>query len=113
MSKLDLGYFKKFNGAAVGFMEGREKADTGVLIVSGEPVHIDNHAYLSNDEGEYAVFTVEEMPGFFFFGNGILTECLKQVDADGMADLLPNVGVKFVSRKSKKNREYTAVEFVC
>lgn len=109
---MDLSYFKKFSGGGVDFMDGREKADVGVLTVSGEPVHIDNHAYLKNDEGEYAVFTVEEMPGFFFFGNSIITEVLKTVDEDGMEELLPKVGARFLSKRSKKNRDYTAIEFV-
>lgn len=106
-------YFKKFNrGGGIDFMDGRDKADTGVLTAADEVYHIDNHAYLSNDEGEYAVFTVAEFPSLFFFGNQIITETLKQIDSDGMAASLPEVGVTFLTRVSKKNREYVTIDFV-
>lgn len=102
-------YFKKFR-AGVEFMGGREKHE--VAEVFGEPVHIDQWAYLSNADGSYPVFTLAEYPDAFFFGNAILLEMLETVEADGMADELPNQVIVFAQKKSKKGRDYTFFDFV-
>lgn len=105
-------YFKGFNGTGgAACMDGREKGD--LSMITGEELHIGEFAFLSNDEGEYAVFTLAEYPSEFFFGNSIITEMLKQVQADGMALAMRDIPVKFEKRISRKGRDYMAFRFVC
>lgn len=103
-----MGYFSKFSGGAgIEFMDGRDKGNLPI----GVPVRIDEFAFLANEEGEYAVFTLQGTDSKFFFGNGIITETLKQVRVDGMGEALRKVDVVFEKRTSKKGREYTAMRF--
>jgi hypothetical protein len=62
---------------------------------------------------DYAAFTVKEDPNAFYFGGKVLTDNLKDLDADGyhaeiVKDGLP---VRFTQKKSKNKRNYTAVVF--
>lgn len=104
-----MGYFSKFSsGAGIEFMDGRDK---GYLPI-GQTVRIDEFAFLANDEGEYAVFTLQGNGSEFFFGNSIITDTLKQVRDDGMGEALRKVDVAFEKHTSKKGREYTAMRFM-
>lgn len=105
----DFEYFKSF-GNSVPFMDGREKGNLADIL--GEIVHIEEYAFLSNDEGDYAVMAFSEYPALFFFGNAIVTEMLHKVEDDGKAASLPEVGIQFKLRRSAKGRTYTSFEFV-
>lgn len=102
-------YFKQFQ-SGLPFMEGREKAALHMLY--GREVHIVDYGFMKNDEGEYSCFVVAEEPGFFYFGNSIITKMLEQVDKDGMREDLAVMRIVFKQQKSAKGRDYTAFEFV-
>lgn len=107
---MSLDYFKKFK-RGVDFMDGAEKADLEDLC-TGEMFHIADVAFLPGENSEYAVFTVSEKKDVFYFGNTVVTEILKEVQADGMIEEIPNIGVAFEKTTSKKNRDYIAMRFV-
>lgn len=106
----NLSYFKKFQ-RGIDFMEGRDRQELSTLC-TGEPFHIEEFAFLTGEQGDYAVFTIKEMPEYFYFGNSVVTDVLTQVRDDVMSDELPNVSVVFEHKTSKKNREYIAMSFV-
>lgn len=106
-------FFKSLNtSAGVEFMDNRNKGELSELY--GSTVSIDNFAFLpsTDGDGDYAVFTVSTDTTKFFFGNNIITDMLHKVQDAGMGDELANVHILFLQRKSKKNRFYTAYEFV-
>lgn len=106
----DLSYFKKFK-RGIDFMDGRERKELSDLC-TGEEFHIEQFDFLPGDNSDYAVFTVEELPGYFFFGNSVVTDVLQQIKDDEMTEDLPNVNVVFEKRTSQKNRDYIALSFV-
>lgn len=94
-------------------MEGKEKADVQDLL--DKVIHIDNFDFLTGDDGEYAVFTVKETEGLFYFASSVLTQELKDIENDGMKEdaLSETIAVKLYERKSKNGkRTYIAVEYV-
>lgn len=105
-----MSYFDKFNNRGVKFMDNATKGDIKSHL--NEKLHIMEFAFLTNDEGDYAVFTTAEHEGEFFFGNAILTEALHQIENDGQSKALQAQPIVFTERKSKKGRTYVAFEFV-
>lgn len=105
-----LDYFKKFK-KSIDFMDGRDRADLADLC-TGEKYHIEEFAFLSGENGEYAVFTVKENENFFYFGNSVVSDVLKQLETDNMSEELRSVGVVFEKVVSKKKREYITIRFV-
>lgn len=108
-----MGYFAQFNkDVGIPFMEGRTKIDT----VCGEEMHLADYAFLSGDNGDYAVMLFAEYPRNFMFGNKIITSDLKQIESDlgkeQALKALASVGVKFTRNTSKRGREYVGVEFI-
>ena len=94
------------------FMEGREKADVKELI--GTINTIDEYGFLSGDDGDYAVFTVKERAGKFYFAGMVLTDQLQQLEAEGYHEEINAEGlpVLLTEKKAKKgNRTYVNVEF--
>lgn len=95
------------------FMDNREKGNADKLL--GLVSTINEYGFLPNDDGEvYAVFTVKEFSGLFFFGGSVLTDRLTQLDAEGYGPAireegLPILMTKVTSKKTK--RQYTNVEF--
>lgn len=102
-------YFNKFK-SGVEFMDGRERKDLSILY--GAKIHIVDFAFLQGEDGEYPVFIIKEDSSNFYFGNGILLEMLKQVEADGMKNALAQETIVFDRATSKKNRAYTKFDFV-
>lgn len=91
-------------------MEGRTK---------GENCEIENKVVTINDfdiikgENDYAVYTVKEIEDTFFFGGMVLTEHLKQLEAEGYKEAIQKEGLRVMIKesKSKKGRTYYSVEF--
>lgn len=112
MSRLT-DFTKTLQSKGVPFMEGRTKGDTEELL--NKTVTVDDYAFLRNeDDGEYAVFSVKEIPESFYFGSTVITENLKRIEEEGLHDDVVKEGlkVKVVKRQNKKgNRTYTAFEF--
>lgn len=93
-------------------MEGREKGDTNELI--GTVNTINEFGFLPNENGEaYAVFTVKERPGKFYFGGTVLTDRLTRLEAEGYHEAIVDEGLPMLmtEKKSKNKRSYTNVEF--
>lgn len=94
------------------FMEGKDKGEVSELF--GTVNTINEYGFLPGENGEvYAVFTVAERPGKFYFGGEVLTDRLSQLEADGYHDEIVAEGLPVLmnTKKSKSNRNYTNVEF--
>lgn len=103
---------KKMNsGKGISFMEGRERGSIDELL--GKTVTIRDYAFLEGQDGEYAVFIIDEDKDSFFFGGSVLTENLKNLSAEAKIECqnegLPTLMEKRQSKKTK--RTYTSVEF--
>lgn len=93
-------------------MNERDKGETDDLI--GIIVTLNDYGFLTGDAGEYAVFTVQEDPNEFFFGGKVLTDALKEFDADGYGDDIRENGLPMLLTKKKTKdgkKTYTAVLF--
>lgn len=102
-------YFEKFNNGGIQFMEGREKGNLSDMLEKS--LHIIDHGFIAGDDGDYAVMLFAEDAEHFYFGNSIITEMLKTVDADGMTAELAEQPIMFVQRESKRGRTYTGFKF--
>lgn len=97
------------------FMEGKDKGEMERLIDT--PCTLREFGFLKdNTDGadkEYVCFIVDEDPQHFFFGGQVLTDNLRQLDAEGYHDEIAEHGlpVLFEKKKSKNKREYTTVTF--
>ena len=107
-----MSYFTQFNSSnrGIAFMDTCEKANVTDLF--GRTVHITDFGFIKGEDGDYAAFTVAETPGLFYFGNAIITDMLKKVDADGKREELQFVAVRIEQRLSKKGRNYVGFEFL-
>ena len=110
-----MGYFDKFNsGKGIPFMDGAEKIDIPV----GEKLHVNDYGFIDNKEGgEFIVLSFREYPKKFTFGNPIITTDVRMMESDfgskeKVLQELASVALLFKKQISKKNREYTAVEFI-
>ena len=93
-------------------MEGRDKGDAKELL--GQVSTITDYGFLDNEAGEaYAVFTVKERAGKFYFGGTVLTDRLFKLEQEGYHEAVVAEGlpVLLVEKKSKNNRSFVNVEF--
>ena len=94
------------------FMEGREKGELDKLI--DKTVTIRDYGFLNDEHGEeYVCFICDEDKENFYFGGSVLTQNIKQLDAEGYAQEIAQEGLptKFGKRQSKTGRKYTSIEF--
>jgi hypothetical protein len=95
------------------FMEGREKGKTEHIVDT--KLTITDYGFLTDDEDkEYVCFIVKEKPERFYFGGQVLTNNLKEMDADGYGEEIRKDGlpVRFTEKTAKRSKKtYTAVEF--
>lgn len=94
------------------FMDGKEKGETRELV--GTVNTINEFGFLPNEHGEpYAVFTVKERAGKFYFGGTVLTDQLSQLEAEGYHEAIVTEGLPMLmtEKKSKGGRTYTNVVF--
>lgn len=110
-----MGYYDKFNGGkGIPFMDGAEKID----IPLNEKLHVADYGFIDNKEGgEFIVLSFHEYPKKFAFGNQIITTDIRMMESDfgSKEKVLQELGIVallFKKQISKKNREYTAVEFI-
>ena len=98
-------------GNSIKFMEGRTKGD--LSEIADKNVTINNFNFLKNEEGEYAVFTVAEIPDSFYFGGLVITDSLRKIEEEGYKEEVEKVGLPVIisQRKSKNKKLYYAVEF--
>ena len=98
------------SGKGIEFMEGRTKGETEELL--DKIVTIRDYAFITGDDGEYAVFIIDQVKDKFYFGGKVLTDNLKSFDLSDHAEVIAEgLPTKFSSRKSKAKRNYVAVEF--
>ena len=93
-------------------MEGRDKGDTKELL--GQVSTIEDYGFLPNEAGEmYAVFTVKERAGKFYFGGTVLTDRLFKLDQEGYHEAVVAEGLPVLlnEKRSKNNRSFVNVEF--
>jgi hypothetical protein len=96
-------------------MEGKEKGEMERL--HGSVVTINEYGFLTDNtdgkEKDYVCFTVAEDPQHFYFGGQVLTDNMKELEADGYHEEIVKEGlpVLFEKKKSKNKREYTTVTF--
>ena len=106
-----MSFFTNLNsGKGIAFMENAEKADLKDIVT--KLVHINDYGYIHGEDGDFAVIQIVETPGKFYFANSVITDMLKQVDEGGMKAKLPNQGIVFKLRTSKKGRQYMSFEFI-
>lgn len=91
-------------------MEGKTKGDNSEIE---DKIVTINDFDIIRGESDYAVYTVKEIEDTFFFGGMVLTEHLKQLEAEGYKEDIQKEGlrVRIKECKSKKGRTYYSVEF--
>ena len=99
------------SGKGIEFMSNRTKGEMKELL--DNVVTIRDYAFINGEDGEYAVFIVDEIKDSFYFGGSVITNNLKELSEEEHQELkaegLPTL---FTERKAKKgNRTYIAVEF--
>lgn len=101
---------KQFS-TSLGFMENRKKADQKELV--GQIVTIRDYGFLTGDNGEYVAFIVDEHSDKFYFGGGVLTDQLRQLEEEDYHEEIVTEGLPMVlvERKSRNNRTYLNVTF--
>lgn len=99
------------SGKSIKFMEGKEKGET-LELLDKEYVTLRDFDFINGNEGEYAVFIIDEIPDNFFFGGQVLTKWLKTFSEEEKAELQADgFKAKFSERKSKETkRKYISVE---
>lgn len=97
--------------AQLELMEGRTKGETDQLLNIN--VTVTDFGFLSGDNGDYVVFTIKEDPSKFFFGGGVLTSHIQELDKEGYKQAIQSEGlpIRLEKKKSKANRLYTNVIF--
>lgn len=96
-------------GKGIEFMEGRSKGEAEELL--DRTVTIRNFDFINGENGEYAVFIIDEDEENFYFAGSVLTDNLKQLVPAKEQIIEEGLPTKFTQRKSKAKRNYTAVEF--
>lgn len=95
------------------FMDGRDKGETSELL--GTVNTINEYGFLPNETGEvYAVFTVKERAGKFYFGGTVLSDRLAQLEAEGYHNAIVEEGLPILMNEQKARkggRTYVNVEF--
>lgn len=105
-------FTKKLNeGNSIPFMEGRTKGD--LAEIKDNILTISDFAFLKNEEGDYVVFIVKEIPDSFYFGGMVITDNLKAIENEGYKEEVQKEGLpcKITARKSKSKKTYYAIEF--
>lgn len=102
---------KLSEGNSISFMEGRTKGD--LEEITNKNVTLSDFAFLKNDEGEYAVFIVKEIPDTFYFGGLVITENLRRLEEEGFKAEIEKNGLPVCvkTRKSKNKKNYYLFEF--
>ena len=97
-------------GNTITFMEGRTKGDLAEII--DKQLTLKNFAFLKNEEGEYAVFIVNEIPDTFYFGGTVITDNLKSLENAGYKEEIIEVGlpIKVYSKRSKNKKTYYGLD---
>ena len=98
------------SGKGIEFMDKRTKGETEELL--DQVVTIRDYAFITGQEGEYAVFIIDEDADKFYFGGKVITDNLKALSEEEHEELkqegLPTL---FAERVSKNKRKYISVEF--
>jgi hypothetical protein len=111
--KMSLKDRAKNLNSGIEFMEGRTNGELKSLV--GTPVNLIDYDYLTGENGEYVVFIISEDDTKFYFGGKVLTENLKELDADGYREEIIKNGLPMLlgekASSTVKGRKYTTVEF--
>lgn len=106
-----MGYFDKFKRNGIPFMDTCTNGLIGEL--ENMDFHITEWGFFDGQHGDCVAFTVKEKPGKFFFGNAILAEMLKTVEADNMAAIVPDTACRTELKQSRRTgRNYRTFIFL-
>ena len=98
--------FLREQSAQLPLMEGKDKGDIKQILDT--TLTVTDYGFLNNEAGEpYAVFTVKELPNFFFFGGQVPTDRFLMMDKNGYREDILGGNLKIVlsekrARKSGK-----------
>lgn len=111
MAKKSLQNMAKEMTATLAIMEGREKGDIDSII--NKTVTIRDYDFMKGEDGDYAVFIIDEDKENFFFGGMVLTQNLTDFDENDYHEEIVAKGLPtlFGKKKSKKGNNYTTVTF--
>lgn len=107
----NLKNFAKSLTTILPFMDNKTKGSFDELL--GQVVTITDFGFLKDGNNEYAVFTVKEHSEKFYFGGMVLSENLREIEAEGLLPEVQKEGlpVLFDEKMSKNKRSYTTVKF--
>lgn len=100
-------------GNSLPLMENREKGSIDNLI--GKEVTIIDYGFMKDEhDDEYVAFITKEDNSNFYFGGSVLTQDMKELDAEGYSDEIKSFGlpIKLEKKMSKNKREYTSVTYL-
>ena len=98
-------FFKQFKNE----FDGLDKGELEELVEL-ESAHIELVRFIKGDNGEYAQFTVKEVPGKFYNGSNPVSSVLIMCRDANVLDELPDVAWRFKKGVSKQwNSEYIAM----
>lgn len=101
---------KMNSGNGIEFMANKNKGE--MMELYDRVCTIRNYDFIKGEDGEYVVFVIDEINDEFFFGGQVLTDDMKEFTEEEKAEIIENgLPVKFIQKKSKNKRPYTAVEF--
>ena len=104
---------KEVTSTGLPFMQGKEKEE----ISMGMIYNINEYGFLQGETGEdFVVFTTKEYNDKFFYGGSVVTQKIKDLEAnlshDEIAQLLEyGIEVLFIQKVSKNKKKYTTCEF--
>ena len=105
---------KEVTATGLPFMQGKEKHE----LTMGMIYNINEYGFLDGGESneEFVVFTTKEHPEAFFYGGSVVTQKIKDLEAnltnEEIAQLLDyGIEVIFLQKLSKNKKKYTTCEF--
>lgn len=92
-------------------MKGREKGDLKSLYM--ETITIRDFGFLRDGDDDYVVFIIDEDTENFYFGGMVLTDNMKNLEADGYRTEIEKEGlpIRLSEKMGKNKRKYTHVEY--
>lgn len=112
-------FFNQFKATRIEFMDNATRGSVKEIATSNnEPLNaftVRDYGFLMGENGEFAVFCLNEIDNVFYFGNAQITSVLRQIEDANMRDefLSGDVKVYFVKGVSKKfNNEYVVMNIL-
>lgn len=104
---------KEVTSHGLPFMQGKEKEEINMGMI----YNINEYGFLQGETGDdFVVFTTKEYTDKFFYGGSVVTQKIKDLEANlnanEIAQLLEHgIEIIFVQKVSKNKKKYTTCEF--